>query len=176
MKKITNPKNSNLKELQMDNFLNSSKKLTPQFEEFTGKEQRVNQAGKTLGDSGLLVSQGVVVSLAGLGRKIQGQLGPLKRRIRSLKPLFLITIGAGVLLFPESLIAHEGDLLKTEITAVEKLFTGGYMRLGLIAVCGFAAIYGIIKQSGWIFCSGILGCLFAYLMRDWILKTFTMVI
>lgn len=160
----------------MENFSHSSKNLTSQHEEFTGKEQRVNQAGKTLGDSGLLVSQGVVVSLAGLVRKIQGQLGPLKRRIRNLKPLLLITIAAGAFLIPEALWAHDGNILQAEITAVEKLFTGGYMRLGLLAVCGFAAIYGIIKQSGWILCSGILGCVFAYFMKGWILSTFTMVV
>lgn len=91
------------------------------------------------------------------------------------KVLFM-ALFMGALLCPQDLWAHTGDLLKDEIDKVEKLFTGGYMRLGLLAVCGFAAIYGIIKQNGWIFTSGILGCVFAYFMKDWILKTFTMVI
>ncbi|MBY0292790.1 MAG: hypothetical protein K2W92_05840 [Alphaproteobacteria bacterium] len=88
---------------------------------------------------------------------------------------FLTSLLLGTLFFPQDLWAHDGNLLKDEITALEKLFTGGYMRLGLLGVCGFAAIYGIVKQSGWIFASGILGCIFAYFMKDWITKTFTMI-
>lgn len=90
--------------------------------------------------------------------------------------VFLMGLALGLLLCPQDLIAHTGEILKDEIDKVEKLFTGGYMRLGLLGVCGFAAIYGIIKQSGWMFASGILGCVFAYFMKDWVLKTFTMVI
>ena len=88
---------------------------------------------------------------------------------------FLASLLLGPLFFPQDVWAHDGNLLKDEITALEKLFTGGYMRLGLLGVCGFAAIYGIVKQSGWIFASGILGCIFAYFMKDWITKTFTMI-
>ncbi|MBL8676818.1 MAG: hypothetical protein JNJ47_05285 [Alphaproteobacteria bacterium] len=88
---------------------------------------------------------------------------------------FITSLLLGTLFFPQDLWAHDGNLLKDEITALEKLFTGGYMRLGLLGVCGFAAIYGIVKQSGWIFASGILGCIFAYFMKDWITKTFTMI-
>ncbi len=88
---------------------------------------------------------------------------------------FVISLLLGTLFFSQDLWAHDGNLLKDEITALEKLFTGGYMRLGLLGVCGFAAIYGIVKQSGWIFASGILGCIFAYFMKDWITKTFTMI-
>lgn len=89
---------------------------------------------------------------------------------------YFLLLFAAIMFIPQDLWAHTGDLLKDEIDKMEKLFTGGYMRLGLLAVCGFAAIYGIIKQNGWIFTSGILGCVFAYFMKDWILKTFTMVI
>ncbi len=100
----------------------------------------------------------------------------LKNTLRTFLPkAFVTSLLLGTLFFPQDLWAHDGDLLKDEITALEKLFTGGYMRLGLLGVCGFAAIYGIVKQSGWIFASGILGCIFAYFMKDWITKTFTMI-
>lgn len=100
----------------------------------------------------------------------------LKSVFNAFLPKALVTsLLLGTLFFPQDLWAHDGNLLKDEITALEKLFTGGYMRLGLLGVCGFAAIYGIVKQSGWIFASGILGCIFAYFMKDWITKTFTMI-
>lgn len=92
--------------------------------------------------------------------------------------MYILIVGLvlGAFFVPSELMAHDGNLLKDEITALEKLFTGGYMRLGLLGVCGFAAIYGIVNQSGWIFASGILGCVFAYFMKDWITATFTMVV
>lgn len=90
--------------------------------------------------------------------------------------LLLASLFVGALCLPFELMASDGLLLKTEITALEKLFIGGYMRIGLLGVCGFAAICGIVKQSGWIFASGILGCVFAYFMKDWILTTFTLVV
>ncbi|MBP9777442.1 MAG: hypothetical protein KBD36_06355 [Alphaproteobacteria bacterium] len=156
-------------------------------------------AGKNLGDLCLLFSQGDAKSLkADLGNLLQenyfrGQLrhpfNPLSNQesimhqpltLKSvlntfLPKAFLTSLLLGTLFFPQDLWAHDGNLLKDEITALEKLFTGGYMRLGLLGVCGFAAIYGIVKQSGWIFASGILGCIFAYFMKDWITKTFTMI-
>lgn len=82
----------------------------------------------------------------------------------------------GILLIPQELWAVTDGILKAEIEGVEKLFTGGYMRLGLLGVCGFAAIYGVIKQSGWMFVSGIMGCVFAYFMKGWIHTSFPMVI
>jgi hypothetical protein len=173
MKHLPIPSNINVKEI----FMN------PPHISFTGTQDGVNQAGKPLGSPASLLprvasvkAEGDAKSLAGLVRKIQGQLGAFKRRLRALSPFLLVIMGAGTFLFPEALWASDGDLLKDEISAVEKLFTGGYMRLGLLAVCGFAAIYGIIKQSGWIFASGVLGCVFAYFMKDWILKTFTAII
>lgn len=173
MKHLPIPSNINVKEF----FMN------PPHTPFTGTQDGVNQAGKPLGSPASLLPKATSAkveddakSLAGLVRKIQGQLGAFKRRLRSLSPFLLVIVGAGTFLFPEALLASDGDLLKDEISAVEKLFTGGYMRLGLLAVCGFAAIYGIVKQSGWIFASGVLGCVFAYFMKDWILKTFTAII
>jgi hypothetical protein len=70
----------------------------------------------------------------------------------------------------------EGDLFNSEITKVEKLITGGYMRIGLLGVSGAAAIGGILKQNGWMFVSGIAGCAFVYFMKSWITTTFTMVV
>lgn len=169
---------------------------------FTGIKNRVNHpAGKSLGGSCLFSSQvspyenkGDAKSRAGLGNPIFQ--GPFRgssshllyqehamhssislREISQglLSKVFLTSLFVSVLILPSGLMAHDGDLLKDEITALEKLFTGGYMRLGLLGVCGFAAIYGIVKQSGWIFASGILGCMFAYFMKDWITKTFTLI-
>lgn len=173
MKQLPIPSNINIK----DFFMNKP------YSSFTGPQDGVNQAGKPLRSPASLLpratsakAEGDAKSLAGLVRKVQGQLGAFIRRLRSSNPLLLAIMGVGAFLFPDALWASDGDLLKDEISAVEKLFTGGYMRIGLLGVCGFAAIYGIVKQSGWIFCSGVLGCVFAYFMKDWILKTFTAVI
>ena len=170
---------------------------------FTGITNRVNQpAGKDLRGFCLLTSRanlresgGDAKSLkAGLGYPAQGQLrcindNHLKQEKtmyssqclkiidrETLSKTLLASLFVASLFVPIGAMAHDGDLLKDEITAVEKLFTGGYMRIGLLGVCGFAAIYGIIKQSGWIFASGVLGCVFAYFMKDWILRTFALVI
>jgi len=69
-----------------------------------------------------------------------------------------------------------GDLFNAEITKVEQLLTGGYMRIGLLGVSGAAAIGGILKQNGWMFVSGIAGCAFVYFMKNWITTTFAMVV
>lgn len=166
---------------------------------FTGITNRVNRpAGKTLRGFCLLSSQGNLrgnggdaKSLkAGSGYTPRGQLRRFMNNILQqeqtmndknmacllLPKVLLATLIVGALFMPTEIMAHDGDLLRDEISAVEKLFTGGYMRVGLLGVCGFAAIYGIIKQSGWIFASGVLGCVFAYFMKDWILRTFTLVI
>lgn len=171
---------------------------------FTGIKTRVNlPAGKSLGGSCLFLSQaspyeneGDAKSPAGLGNSYsQGQLRRLinhllyeeqamslfasfkntTRILPSHRLLTSLVVGVLLISIPSDLMAHDGDLLKDEITKLEQLFTGGYMRLGLLGVCGFAAIYGIVKQSGWIFASGILGCMFAYFMKDWITKTFTLI-
>ena len=116
---------------------------------FTGKE-RVNQsAGKTLGTYSLFASQGGALSLLCLGLLI---------------------------LLPEQTWAHTGDLFTNEIGKVEGLLTGGYMRLGLLGVCGVTAITGAIQQNAWMFVTGIFAGVFAYFMKDWILSTFSMVI
>lgn len=79
-------------------------------------------------------------------------------------------------LIPNEVLAHDGKLFSAEITSLESLFTGGYMRLGLLGVCGVTAIAGAIKQSGSVFITGILAGVFAYFMRDWIQATFALVI
>jgi hypothetical protein len=79
-------------------------------------------------------------------------------------------------LFPSDALAHTGELFRDEIGKVEQLFTGGYMRLGLLGVCGLTAVMGAIQQNAWMFLSGILAGVFAYFMKDWILTTFTYII
>ncbi len=117
---------------------------------FTGKK-RVNQsAGKTLGNNdSLFASQGGALSLLCLG--------------------LLISL-------PDQSWAHTGDLFADEIGKVEGLLTGGYMRLGLLGVCGVTAITGAIQQNAWMFVTGIFAGVFAYFMKDWILSTFSMVV
>ena len=114
---------------------------------FTDPSPCVNPVGKPLGVSCLLSSQGPFIVFA--------------------------IVCMSLVLLPQDLWAVTDGILKDEVTNLEKLFTGGYMRLGLLGVCGFAAIYGIVKQSAWVFASGILGCLFASFMKDWVLSTFT---
>lgn len=166
----------------------------------------MTRAGKNLGKLCFFTPQGDAMSLeTGFGKTFQGQLRqfsktiflkakkmhkkfkgssffhlqtpPHKTTLNSpTSKLIVAALFLGVLLFPSDLWAATDDVLKEEVGKIEKLFTGGYMRLGLLGVCGFAAIYGVVKQSGWTFASGILGCVFAYFMKDWILKTFAMVI
>ena len=80
------------------------------------------------------------------------------------------------LFLPQEVFAHTGELFREEIGKVEQLFTGGYMRLGLLGVCGLTAIMGAMQQNAWMFVSGILAGAFAFFMKDWILATFTCVI
>ncbi|MBT4879514.1 MAG: hypothetical protein HOI80_03230 [Alphaproteobacteria bacterium] len=142
---------------------------------FTGT--RVKQAGKNLGVFSLIISQGDAKSLD-LGLFAQGHPDHLEARKlmnRSvLSGLCLITLIS--VLFPWDAWAHTGDLFKEEIGKMEQLFTGGYMRLGLLGVCGVTAIAGAVKQNAWMFISGILAGVFAFFMKDWILKTFSQVI
>ena len=77
---------------------------------------------------------------------------------------------------PHEIAAHTGELFRAEIGKVEQLFTGGYMRLGLLGVCGLTAVMGAMQQNAWMFLSGILAVVFAYFMKDWIMTTFTYVI
>lgn len=90
--------------------------------------------------------------------------------------IFLGLILALTIFIPVELFAHTGELFREEIGKVEQLFTGGYMRLGLLAVCGLTAIMGAIQQNAWMFLSGILAGVFAYFMKDWIITTFTYLI
>lgn len=86
------------------------------------------------------------------------------------------TVVLALLFIPGLMFAHDGDLFNDQINSLEKLFTGGYMRLGLLAMCSVTAIAGAIKQNGSIFITGILSGIFAYFMRDWIQATFTCVL
>ena len=90
--------------------------------------------------------------------------------------MLCFALWAASLFCPNEVLAQTGDLFREEIGKVEQLFTGGYMRLGLLGVCGLTAIMGAIQQNAWMFVSGILSGVFAYFMKDWILATFTCVI
>ena len=45
-------------------------------------------------------------------------------------------------LFSGDVLGHTGELFRDEIGKVEALFTGGYLRLGLLGVCGVTAVMG----------------------------------
>lgn len=90
--------------------------------------------------------------------------------------LFSAAIVLGFILLPDQVWAHDGEFFQAEITKIEGLINGGYMRLGLLGVCAGVAIIGAIKQSFWALTSGFSGCVFAYFMKGWITTTFTMVI
>lgn|GEM_PF-6303668 len=96
-------------------------------------------------------------------------------RTRRYFPL-AIAIGICLLAADANAAGTNGDLFNAEITKVEQLLTGGYMRIGLLGVSGAAAIGGILKQNGWMFVSGIAGCAFVYFMKNWITTTFAMVV
>lgn len=89
-----------------------------------------------------------------------------------------LAIGLGACLFTSQVSAHNGQgaLFTNEISGIEALITGGYMRLGLLVVSGAAAIMGILKQNGWMFVSGLGGCAFIYFIKNWITATFTMTV
>ncbi|MBP6985491.1 MAG: hypothetical protein KBB83_02730 [Alphaproteobacteria bacterium] len=87
-----------------------------------------------------------------------------------------VMVGTCLLASDSFAAGTNGDLFNSEITKVEQLITGGYMRIGLLAVSGAAAIGGILKQNGWMFVSGIAGCAFVYFMKGWITSTFAMVV
>ncbi len=92
------------------------------------------------------------------------------------KTAALGALGIGALLLPESAFAYDGDMFSTQITTIEKLLTGGYMRLGLLGVCAATAIIGAVKQSLGMVGIGLAACLVVFLMKDWITTSFACVI
>lgn len=144
------------------------------FTPFTGNKcHRVtHKAGKAGGRPCLSAVGGAMIQ-GDLGRSGQGH-----RRhniLRTAVPV-LIFYCLIVIIGTESVFAHDGELFQAQITQLEKLFTGGYMRLGLLAICGVTAVAGAIKQNGMVFLTGILSGVFAYFMRDWIQSTFACVV
>lgn len=158
---------------------------------FTGLLNGVNGTGRTLGkEVPLFVSRELIKKIDAMsqldlrgwlqGRALKSFFGSTTygeqlMKITS-KTLMTGVVLAGVTLIPDIAFAHDGDLFTDQITSLESLFTGGYMRLGLLGVCGVTAIAGAIKQNGMMFLTGIMAGVFAYFMRDWIQDTFAMVI
>ena len=161
---------------------------------FTGLFNGVNGTGRTLGKKvPLFVSREMMKAIDAMSQgNLEGWLGCLskfsfrgnfrqnfngvKQMKLSNKTLMTGLVLAGASLVPDMAHAHDGDLFNEQITSLESLFTGGYMRLGLLGVCGVTAIAGAIKQNGMMFLTGILAGVFAYFMRDWIQATFTAII
>ena len=85
----------------------------------------------------------------------------------------LATLGA---LLPETTFAVNGAEMADEIDKFEKMLTGGYMRLGLLGVCGTVAIVGAVKQNFMMFGTGIGACFLALMMKDWVQNNFACVI
>jgi hypothetical protein len=154
---------------------------------FTGVKQGVNKvAGKTLGERCLFIHQGDASVKVGFGNSFHRPLIDIhhfsnhnnkETSMETKQYLPLAVIVGTCLLASDSFAAGtNADLFNSEITKVEQLITGGYMRIGLLAVSGAAAIGGILKQNGWMFVSGIAGCAFVYFMKGWITSTFAMVV
>lgn len=82
---------------------------------------------------------------------------------------------AGIM-FPDlAQAATDGDF-SNEVSLVEKFLTGGYMRVGLLGVCGVSAIIGAVKQNWGIFASALGACFFALIMKGWVGSNFAAVI
>ena len=92
------------------------------------------------------------------------------------KTAIITGLGLGALLLPESAFAYDGDMFSTQITTIEKLLTGGYMRLGLLGVCAATAIIGAVKQSLGMVGIGLAACLVVFLMNGWLTTHFACVI
>lgn len=154
---------------------------------FTGVKQGVNKvAGKTLGERCLFIPQGDASVTVGFGNRFHRPLIDIhhfsndnkKETSMETKQYLPLAVMLGTCLLASDSFAAgtNADLFNSEITKVEQLITGGYMRIGLLAVSGAAAIGGILKQNGWMFVSGIAGCAFVYFMKGWITSTFAMVV
>ena len=82
---------------------------------------------------------------------------------------------AQVFLSTQGYCVTDGDFAP-EVAKVDKLITGGYMHLGLMAMCGFGGIICIIekKLTGALVCAA--ASLFVFLMKGWITTNFAAVI
>ena len=88
---------------------------------------------------------------------------------------FLTSLLLGALFFPQDVWAHDGNLLKDEITALEKLFTGriyAIRLLGRLWVCRY--LWNC--QAKWLdFCFRHFGMYLCLLHEGLDYKTFTMI-
>lgn len=75
-----------------------------------------------------------------------------------------------------SAVTGGAQQMQEQFKSVESVMTGGYLRLGLLGICGVSAAMAIMKQNvmGMVI-SGV-GLLFVYLMKGWIEGTFTALI
>lgn len=92
--------------------------------------------------------------------------------------LSLITLSIAIVnfLFTTKGYCVTKDDFAEEIGKANALITGGYMHLGLMAMCGFGGIVCIIekKLTGAIICAA--ATLFVYMMKGWITTNFAAVI
>jgi len=144
---------------------------------FASRNQRVNQhAGKSLGKIRLFTSRDDAKSQkGGLGNKVTRDAFT-KESSMTINKAISVAFAMTALVLPSVAFAHDGELFTNEISSLEALFTGGYMRIGLLGVCGVTAMMGAIKQNGFMFLTGILAGVFAFFMRNWIQTTFTAII
>ena len=90
------------------------------------------------------------------------------------KTTMIILCGLGLLgvFMPESAFATTTGDFAAEVTKIEALITGGYMRIGLLGICGAVAIIGAMKQSGMVFVTGLGACFFVLIMKGWVTTNF----
>jgi hypothetical protein len=78
--------------------------------------------------------------------------------------------------FSEPLVALTDGDFHDEIMKVEKLLTGGYLRLGLFGACFIAGGVAIVKQNWMMLVAASTGALFIYLMKGWVTANFAAII
>lgn len=98
-------------------------------------------------------------------------------KLRIMKLSFVVLAGAVMAcLMTDETQALTTGVLKQEITDTEDLISGGYLRVGLFALCGIAAGMSIMKQSIMGLVIAGMGAFFVYLMKGWINTNFAAVI
>ncbi|MEN8236223.1 MAG: hypothetical protein ABFQ95_01545 [Pseudomonadota bacterium] len=92
--------------------------------------------------------------------------------------LSLVILAGVVLTFllTKATYAITTGVLQQEVTDTEDLISGGYLRIGLFALCGIAAGMSIMKQNVMGLVIAGIGAFFVYLMKGWINTNFAAVI
>lgn len=89
--------------------------------------------------------------------------------------LLILTIGY-LFASTECWALATGTDLDTELTAVNSIITGGYLRFAIFLACGGAIVHGAIKQNPGQIALGLGAATVVFLLRGWIDNNFAMII